>query len=680
MIDLKLIYFEFIVDCANILLSLIIFTNIRLKHKSFIILPINIILLFLMDIQYLIVYYINMRNGFILYECVTYSWYLITIAGLLSLLIRFVYGKKESYLLFASFIFMALVIIFFFSPNFIKYLHYPYYSMELSSHIIIFYLCILLIIATQNKYILLAICGLCIAEIGNFAMTECYLQNNHSGLVYGEFCWFIGILVLSIGMLNIIRCKLYNPDIWFFNSTTIRNRFSFLIFTISIWSFIIACIVMKEFSKINDNSLVFIPAIGMFYSMVTAVSSVIISKQMEKPFTLIQAKIRSLFNGDSTSSVQEFNLIEFQKLNNFIVESYEYKTSLEKHIVSMATRIAHDIKSPLQIIENLIKDQDGNNNHTFQEQFLKQINKINYISKSLLTENKKFIDSDLNGIQCLYSIVTDLISDKQIEWNTESSIINFEYRPNKIIWLSNEQSKIKNTISNLLNNAFEASNNLSSIKVVIDMVDNQITIYIQDYGCGIDKNNLNDVLNGKSLKVNGNGIGLSTALKFMSSIDGSLIIDTEINKGTIVKLEFPNLSFPEQFATEINISTRYIIIVDDNSEIINFWQEYLLFNSKNHDVMYFLNFASLKDFLLTKPNISDFTYLLDYNILGEKSTGVDIIKEFMLANAYLITNYAEDIKLQDEISSLSLKLVPKSMLQLKNKIIFTTCNVTAVTQ
>lgn len=423
MSDLKLIYFEFIIDCISILLSLIIFTNIRLKHKSFIILPISIILLFLMDIQYLIVYYFDMRSGFILYECITYSWYIITIIGLLSLLIRFVYGKKESYLLFASFIFVALVIVFFFSPNFIKYLHYPYYSIELSSHITIFYLCILLIIATQNKYVLLAICGLCIAEIGNFAMTECYLQNNHGSLVYGEFGWFIGISALSIGMLNIIRCKLYNPDVWFFNSATIRNRFSFLIFTISIWSFIIACIVMKEFSKINDNSLVFIPAIGMFYSMITAVFSVIISKQMEKPFILIQAKIKSLFSGDNTDSIQKFNLIEFQKLNNFIVESYEYKTSLEKHIVSMATRIAHDIKSPLQIIENLIKNQSNDDSHSLQEQFLKQINKINYISKSLLNENKKVIEYDSYGFQSLYCIVEDLISDKQIEWNTENSII-----------------------------------------------------------------------------------------------------------------------------------------------------------------------------------------------------------------------------------------------------------------
>lgn len=676
MLDLKLIYFEFIIDCASILLSLVIFTNIRQKHKSFIILPISIILLFLMDIQYLIVYYFNVRNGFILYECITYSWYLITISGLLSLLIRFVYGKKESYLLFASFIFVTVVIIFFFSPNFIKYLHYPYYSIELSSHITIFYLCILLIIATQNKYVLLAISGLCIAEIGNFAMTECYLQDNHGGLVYGEFCWLIGTFTLLIGMFNIIRDKLYNPDIWFFNSTTIRNKFSFLIFTISIWSFIIACIVMKEFSKITDNSLVFIPAIGMFYSMITAVFSVIISKQMEKPFTLIQEQIQFLFSGDKTYSAQKFNLIEFQKLNNFIVESYEYKTSLEKHIVSMATRIAHDIRSPLQIIENLIKNQNDNDDQSFQEQFLKQINKISYISKSLLNENKKIIEYDSYGCQSLYCIVEDLISDKQIEWSTGNSIIDFEYTPNQIIWLNNEHSKIKIAISNVLNNAFEAStSNSINIKLMVNLENSKLIIYVQDFGCGISEQDINDIF-GKSLKINGNGIGLSAAKEFMTSIHGTLTVRSnvsEFNHGSTFKFEMPYLSFSEQFATRININTKKIIIVDDDTNIINFWQEYFLFNANNHEVSYFLNFSSLKNHLSKETN-NEITHLLDYSILGEKITGIDIIKEFNLKNVYLITNYAEDVKLQDEIKSLPLKLVPKTMLHimLKNQAISTT--------
>lgn len=97
--------------------------------------------------------------------------------------------------------------------------------------------------------------------------------------------------------------------------------------------------------------------------------------------------------------------------------------------------------------------------------------------------------------------------------------------------------------------------------------------------------------------------------------------------------------------------------------VVNFWQEYFLFHAKGRDVTYFINFASLKKYLSEDTNHNNnATYLLDYKGLGEKLTGVTMIKEFGLNNAYLITNYAEDIK-QDEIKSLTIKLVPKTMLQ-----------------
>lgn len=687
-VDEKIQYATFIIDFVNIPLSLIIYKNIRTEYKSFIIVPANICFLFLMDIMYKMVYYLGMSNSFVLYETITFAWYISTVIGLTLLLIKFVYAKRESYLLSASFLFVAFIIILFFSPNFLKYLYYPYNSLDLSFHITIFYLCILLIIGTQNKYVLLTICGLCFAEIGNFAMTECYLQNNRSGLVYGELGWFIGILVFSVGLLCIVKCKFYNPREWFFNSKTIRNKFAFLIFTISIWSFIIACVVMKQLSIISDTSLVFIPAIGMLYSMITAIFSVVMSKQMERPFKLMQQNIQFLFKEDKNSINESFNLIEFQELNKFINESYEYKTALEKHIVSLATRVAHDFRSPLQIMENLIESTGNNPTVNLQPQLAKQINKLNYMSRSLLKENKHFIADKSYGLQSLYSILEDLVLDKQIEWKTENQIINFEYIPNQIIWLDNEQSKIKSIISNLLNNAFEAtSGEANNINLIASLKKNNIVIYIQDFGCGISKEHLSDILGGKTFKVNGNGIGLSSAQKFMLSINGSLVIDSEIDQGTTINLEFPMLSFPEKFATQINLNTENVIVVDDNSEIINFWQEYFLFNAADKNVKYFINFSSLNKFLTQESNSNDgagdcfaalammssnVTYLLDYSIFGEKVTGVDVIKEFQLTNVYLITNYAEDIKLQDEIKPLKLQLVPKSMLpiMLKNKAIY----------
>ncbi len=162
----------------------------------------------------------------------------------------------------------------------------------------------------------------------------------------------------------------------------------------------------------------------------------------------------------------------------------------------------------------------------------------------------------------------------------------------------------------------------------------------------------------------------------MLTINGQLTIDSKINHGTTIKLEFPMQSFPKQFATQIKINTKHIVVAEDDFDIVDFWQEYVLFNTKNKDINYYLNFFKLKNYL--SQNIQDIqhddiTFLLDYNIIGEKLTGIDIIKEFKLKNVYLITNYAEDIKLQDEALLLDIKLVPKAMLQimLTNKAIIT---------
>lgn len=664
-------YGEFVVNIVDIISSIIIFYSV-VKNKNtklFVMMPISLILLFLMDVQYLVAFYFKPEYSFIIYYIFTYSWYFFTILGLVLLLFGFVYEKKESLMLMVSFLFFLIVVLFYFSPNFfMRYLSNPYYSIDLIAHTTIFYLCVLLIIAIQHEAVLFLISGLCILEIGNFYMTECYLQNYLDKLIYGESTFLLGLVISSVGMLVIIINKLYDPNVWFFKSKTIRNRLSFLIFIISIWSFIIACAMMKSFGSLTSEALVLLPAIGMLYSMITAIASVVISKQLEKPFILIQDKIRALFNGDIRASANEFGLIEFRKLDNFIVESYTYKNALEKHILSMATKFAHDIKSPLQTIENLIKN--NKNDITMEQEILRQVLKLNAISENMLNENKKRIDTHAYGFQCLYNTILELIGSKKIEWNLEVSNIYFEYRSKQIIWLNNEQAKIRNILSNLLNNAHEARiNEQDIINVVVDADVLNVYLKIQDYGHGIPEEELENVLCGKSLRLDGHGIGLSSAKEFMRQINGALELKSVVNNGTTVDLYFPISKLSENYPYNIDILYPDIVVLDDNPNIIGRWQELFLFSKKDLKVKYFTNFIALRSHLLNIEHNRQTTYLLDYNVFGERSTGLDIIKEFALENVYLITNYAEDIKLQEEVKDLQIKLVPKTMFEYCDNIV-----------
>ncbi len=665
-------YTALIIDFINVILALIIFIHIkRCSQKKFLFLPISVTLLFLMDISFIIVFFINFHD-FLIFALTNFSWYISAITGLILLLTIYIYERKEIKLIIFIFIVITLIIISFFAPTYLRYLSFPYYSIDLTATITLFYLSMLVIIATKNKSILLGFSGFCFGMIGNYIMTECYLNNKLDNLVYGEIMWLINVLLISFSLINIIKFKLYNPKDWFVNSKSIRSKQAFIIFHISILGYILACIFMKEFNIIVEDNFVFIPSMGMIYSLIAAILSVILGKQAEKPFLTMKENIYTILNNNKVKK-NEFNLIEFKEVQDYLIETYEYITYFQKQVISVATRVAHDIKSPILIMENLIKNwsnQNTDQNINFDKlQIIKQINKISYISRSMLKEHKDFNDK-FYGIQCIFNIANDVIADKQIEWANDNQVIFFNYNSNEIIWLSNEQAKIKNVLSNILNNAYEASTlKNKKINIIINTDEINILVQIKDFGCGIPNEEIANILAGKSLKFQGNGIGLSSAKKFIESINGQLSIDSIINQGTTVNIKFPRVTFPEQYTRSIVISTQKVIIVDDNSNIINIWQEYFLFNKPNIDTKYFMNFFLLRDYLTNQDNIDNITFLLDYSIFGEKLTGVDIIKEFNLKNVYLITDYAEDIKLQDETNQLSLKLVPKIMLQilLKNK-------------
>jgi|GEM_PF-5351002 len=684
-----------------VIIHIIILVYIIKVYRKFIIadpfaimlLTIANVFLFLNDIAYYFASYISF-DAYFLSEICSFTWMIAIIIFLSINSMKMIDNVKTfSYMLLLLFVINAIILWLFYQPI----------KAELSGSTsqivcnlllflvedIIFDLCVICLIFTNKNGILMILASLVILMVSAFMIgysmlisdatytTILNLPNKYFSLMrdVGEGFWLLGLILMFYGILIIKdKCE-YNMKEWFSSNKGIKNQITLHTFFIATSTFILFFVLLYSFSIINKMILIGLPPFIMIYCLVVIVFSRFMGNKFEKPFIRMQAKIQSLFAGRSDYYVETFNnIIEFQNLNDFITDSYQYKTSLEKHIVSTATRIAHDIKSPVQIIENLIKNQSDSNQYN-QEQLMKQINKISYISKSLLKENKKIIEDSSYGLQSLYCIIEDLIADKQIEWGTDNSLIDFEYKANQILWLSNEQSKIKNSISNLLNNAFEASSNTTDkIKISVNQENHNVVIHIQDSGCGFDISNLKDILEGKSFKVNGNGIGISSAQRFMASISGTFEINSKINYGTTIKLEFPKLYFPEQFANEIQISTNHIVVVDDNPNIITFWQEYFLFNTKQKETMYFINFRSLKNYLSDEKDPNQSTFLLDYNIFGEKLSVIDIIKEFNLKTVYLITDYAEDVKLQDEARLLDIKLIPKTMLKimLQNKMISST--------
>jgi signal transduction histidine kinase len=101
--------------------------------------------------------------------------------------------------------------------------------------------------------------------------------------------------------------------------------------------------------------------------------------------------------------------------------------------------------------------------------------------------------------------------------------------------------ELERSVSNLINNAIEASSNGSEITVDLTNQNEMIKIQIKDQGYGISAENLKKIgMKGFTAnKANGTGIGLFYAKQFVERLGGKLMVDSVLNQGTTVSMILP---------------------------------------------------------------------------------------------------------------------------------------------
>ena len=130
--------------------------------------------------------------------------------------------------------------------------------------------------------------------------------------------------------------------------------------------------------------------------------------------------------------------------------------------------------------------------------------------------------------------------------------------------------EFKHKIYNLISNAFEATElnqDLRLINFSISNDDANVFITISDNGCGIESGILEKVKSGYSTKPHGNGIGLSSAIRFFEENNGKLSIESEPNSYTTINIQIKVCQPPEWLPNQIEVFDNVIILDDDIKHI-----------------------------------------------------------------------------------------------------------------
>lgn len=181
-------------------------------------------------------------------------------------------------------------------------------------------------------------------------------------------------------------------------------------------------------------------------------------------------------------------------------------------------RVAHDIRSPLTAFSLVIKSL-GEIPEPTRDLLEMAYRRMEVITTDILAER----NHETIAVGSLRENFEDLLTEKCTEHAARDVSWSFKFEAEDALTLNVSISTLMATISNLLNNAAEASPRGGMIRLEVRSNPSHLVIAISDEGPGIPLSQQPLILaGGLTSKQNGNGIGLSTAKRFAEAHSGHL--------------------------------------------------------------------------------------------------------------------------------------------------------------
>jgi signal transduction histidine kinase len=487
--------------------------------------------------------------------------------------------------------------------------------------------------------------------------------------------WFLGLMFRLYGLVLCKKLGLYQTESknWLHPVNSIRSQIAFWVFAVALLAVAIFLSLDYLFlpkSFLDENTVQVLLSVLIIYSIITVVLSYIFAKKICTPLQRMEDAISGFMHSKKQADNFKKNeqnlskLREFKKLEEFLLKAFAAigeKTAAEKELVNLATQVAHDIRSPLAALQTTLK-QTENIAEQPRDILRRAANRINDIANNLLTKYRQTkIPTSKIAPELIVNVIDNLLSEKRAQFadrnlNFEFSVANDAYG----IFAAINLKTFKRTLSNIINNAVEASENNSKIVVELSNAHNNVKIAVIDRGKGITPELITKITQhgfskGKST---GCGLGLSYAIEQIKNWNGKYTVKSKVGVGTSFIIELPKVAPPPWFQTAITITpATNVVILDDDKSIHDVLTAF--FQGFNVNLVHCYNAKELTDYIKQNPDAKTL-FLMDYEIIGAKQTGIDLIKDLNLAGkAILVTSHYEEANIRDACIKMGIGIIPK---------------------
>ena len=355
----------------------------------------------------------------------------------------------------------------------------------------------------------------------------------------------------------------------------------------------------------------------------------------------------------------------------------ELEAERNASMVQVASQVSHDIRSPLSALTMVIGTLDGvaEESRIILRSATHRINDIANLlrqkgKKPPLAPGKSATETAAPESVMLVALLDSIVSEKRVQFRPNLGIqIHTDFARGYGLFAQIEASEFARSISNLINNSVEALSSPGEITVALYRGTRQAVITVRDNGKGIPPQVLEQLgespmSHGKEGTQSGSGLGVYHARQTFVNAKGSFRIDSQIGRGTTITMTLPGDEPPWWFVEKIElIRGMRVVSVDDDQTIHQIWSERLK-TLVAGDLIEHLAFSSIETFCRQMASLPDreILYLIDYEFLGQKGDGLDLIERLRIGKkSILVTSRFDETAVRTRAETLRIKILPKGL-------------------
>lgn len=288
---------------------------------------------------------------------------------------------------------------------------------------------------------------------------------------------------------------------------------------------------------------------GIMVISISAMVSVFLANSIVKPLREVTKVAEKMADGQF--KVRSYVKIddEIKKLSDTLNYMAEEIIKKEQIKIDFISSISHELRTPLTAIKGwavTLKSDEYRDEELLKDGLdiiEKESDRLTQMVEDLL-DFSRFVSGRIILQKEAFDITKTIeMIGKQSSPRARSDNINFVVDNNhEPIIIIGDENRIKQVLINLLDNAFKFTNENGIVRLSAVKEKNQFILEVEDNGIGIPEEDLPNIVEkfykGKHSKSH-SGIGLSICDEIVKLHDGRISFESEINKGTMIKVYLP---------------------------------------------------------------------------------------------------------------------------------------------